>query len=126
MFSDPLAVTYNSVAKSLPRASAPRVGVSKQTGAGSYATSDGEFSVFTTLSLLGSQGFRSEILLGRTAPDTDGPFIGNYQLYPNRVGLVYEYNSLRIATAVDIPLLRTALLSLVDSTFQSRLIAGEL
>jgi len=125
MFSDPLVVTYNSVAKNLPRAITSRSGVSKQTGASSYVTADGEFQVFTTQSLLGTQGTRSEITLGRITPDPDGPLTGSYDLYPNRFGLIYETNSLRYATAVDVPLLRTALLSLVDASFQTRLIAGE-
>jgi hypothetical protein len=126
MFSDPLSVTYNSVAKSLARTTGTRSGVSKQLGHNVYGTADGEFQVFVTQSSLANQGVRSEILLSRTSLDADGPFAGNFDLYPNRVGLVYEVNSLRVATAVDVPLLRSALLSLVDSTFQSRLIAGEL
>jgi hypothetical protein len=126
MLPDPLSVTYNSVAKSIPRASAFKVGPRKRIGIGTYVTADQEFSVFTTQDLLSDKSQRAEILLGRSAPDPDSnPFTDSYSALPNRFGLVYETNSLKYASATDIPLLRSALLSLVNTAFELRLIGGE-
>lgn len=119
MFTDPLSVTYNGSAKSLARIS------SDQTGS-VYATADGEFLATVKNSPTEDGLVRIEVLFGRNTPDpTPDPFSGGPGSVPNRVGLVYEVNPNRFYSTSEIPLLRTALLSLVDSTFQSRLIAGE-
>lgn len=129
MLTDPLAITYNAVAKSLPRASRVRTGVSKVVNRTSYGTNDGEFSVFTEYSVLGNiNGFqmrRAEIYLERKAPDTDSDPFNSKAAPPNRFGLVYEFPEMEINTSVDIPRLRTALLAFVDSTLEGRLINGE-
>lgn len=125
MLSDPLSVTFDGSAKSLPRAAGITSGVKKVKAQTTYVTSDAEFQVTVTQSELGNGGTRAEVLLSRVTPDPDGPFVGSYARYPNSVGLVFEVNSLKYNANVDIPKLRTALLSLVDTTLQGRLIGGE-
>lgn len=128
MLSDPLAITYNGTAKSLPRASMGKRTMGNLTGTSSYATSDGEFFVLTRRFSLGKSGNRTEVLLARRVPDSDGnPFNGTTdEMWANAVGLVFETNVSQYQSSTDIPLLRSALLSLVDSTLQGRLIGGEL
>lgn len=127
MLSDPLTVTYNSVAKTLARRYAiPRASVSKRLSSSSYATSDLEFAMFSSYSLLGDGLVRSELLFQRIQQDDDAnPFTGDWRPLPNRFGVIYEVNPLKFNTSTDIPLIRSALLSFVDSTMQNRLIAGE-
>lgn len=127
MLSDPLSITYNSVAKSLPRSSGRLPGEVRLLGTQMYADSAGEFVAKTTRSLLADGSNRVEFLLGRTNPDTDSdPFNAGSTRLPNYVGIVYITNSSLWNTSVDVPLLRTALLSFVDSTLAGRLIGGEL
>lgn len=125
MLSDPLSVTYNSVAKSLPRGAGSFPGPSRISNHSMYATTDREFELQIQQSIL-RNGFRSEILLARNDVDAaSNPYPG-MGLTVNRFGLVYEVNTLHLETNTDIPLLRTALLALVDSTLQGRLLGGEL
>jgi len=126
MLSDPLVVTYDGNAKSLPRGHAHRAGPIRVLGKSSYVGYDEEFAVYTQRAQLGGDVTRSEIILERVTPDPDDPFTGNYLRLPNRVGLVFEVNNFRYATETDVPLLRAALDSLVTSTIASRLISGEL
>lgn len=129
MLSDPLSITYNSVAKSLPRVSDSPRNVAKVLGRSTYATADGEFTVRTVKSQLGGAGgVRVEISLARRVPDPDSdPFTGTTSdRWTNVVGLVYEFDDSHYAASTDIPLLQSALLALVDSTLRGRLIGGEI
>lgn len=126
MLSDPAAITYNSVSKSLARGAGIVPGPSKVLDSSYYATSDGEFSLGITLSALRGGGRKSEISLGRLDTDAASNPYSGFPLAINRFGLVYEVNPLHENTATDIPLLRTALLAFVDSTLQGRLLGGEL
>lgn len=122
-----MSLTYNSAAKSLPRVTGQRPGPRRELGKSKYSTPEGEFSVYITRTQMADDVTRSEILLERITQDSDtDPFNGDWRPLPNRVGLVFEVNDLRYATSTDISLLRTALLALVDSTLQGRLIGGEL
>jgi hypothetical protein len=126
VFTDPLSVTYNSVVKTLPRVSGNYYLNPKRVLATSkYATSDGEFSVFIRQSLLEDRCFLADISLGRVTPDDIDPETSPNGIFPNRVGLQFVTNEAHFASSVDIPLLRSALLTLVDSSFQTRLIGGE-
>lgn len=126
MLSDPLSVTYNGNAKSLPRLGSDSPVPGRIVQSRRYATPDGEFEVSTSVLSNDADVTRVEILLTRAAPDNDAdPFNGLWRRLPNSVGLVYEVNNLHFNTSTDIPLLRTALLALVDSTLQGRLIGGE-
>jgi hypothetical protein len=125
VFSDPLAITYSGSGKSLARVAGFKPGLARTMTAQRYATPEGEFEAFVSQATMGGGLVRSELMLGRTPPDPDSPFVGRWDPWSNRVGISFEVNSPRYNTAVDIPLLRTALLTLVDTTFQSRLIAGE-
>lgn len=121
-FTDPLSVTYDGSAKSLPR-------VSVKDSSSVYRTADGEFSISIERSPLSGVegGERVSLIMSRTVPDPT-PLDGN----PNRqiinsFGLTIGFDApSREQASVDVPLLRTAVLALVDSTFQSRLIQGEL
>jgi len=120
--SNPLSVTYNSVSKSLARQSSSDT-------ASRYGTSDGEFTftvdTYVRISDKGQRIIVREVKLSRNVVDsTDAAFT---QLrYPvNSVGLIFETDELRTESSVDVPLLRTALLALVDSTFQGRILGDE-
>jgi hypothetical protein len=119
VFSDPFSVTYNSASLSLPR-----VEVGKRT---SYRTADGEFVVYISNSPLPSAGneYRT-ISLVRSIPDpvADDAFTGERPIV-NAFGIYYAFDTSQYQTSVDIPRLRTALLAVVDSTFQGRLLTGE-
>lgn len=125
MLTDPLSVTYNGNAKSLPVVTGSTgLDLDRVLGTRRYATADGEFLVATRQGVRRNGDLQGEIHLARVAADTDTTNV--YQgLFGNSVGLVYGINPARIATAVDIPLIRAALLALVDSSLQGKIIAGE-
>lgn len=60
---------------------------------------------------------RTELTLFSQTEDTD---------YPNGVGLVYYSDPFRENTAVEAPLLDTAVRTLVDGSIRARLINGEM
>lgn len=120
MLSDPLAVTYDGSAKSLPKVS----------GSGTravYRTADGEFEVNISSTPVGITGENLvSISLARILPDpTPADVFDAYRKIRNEFTLSYSFDSTRAGTSVDIPRLRTALLNLVDTTLQGRLISGE-
>jgi hypothetical protein len=125
VLTDPLSVTYNSTAKSLPRGSGSFNGPAKRLSQSFYATSDQEFQLgITKLDL--RNAVRTEIILRRNDVDaTSNPYPGMGLTF-NGFGLILEANNLKLETNTDIPLLRTALLALVDSTLQAKIIGGEL
>jgi hypothetical protein len=124
MLSDPLSVTYNGTAKSLPVASGRWPSAGRVVGSRMYKTADGEFTVATRQLIRGNGDRTGEITLTRTAPETDtGTAAQGY--FDNSVTLAFTTNTFGAGTSVDIPLIRSALLALVDTTLQNRLIAGE-
>lgn len=119
-FSDPLSVTYNSIAKSLPR-------VAVLGGGSVYRTADGEFSVVIERPQSSDPGGHNSVSLtmNRGVPDP-APLEGDLsRAVINSFGVVLGWDVTQTEASVDIPRLRTAVLALVDSTFQSRLINGE-
>lgn len=128
MLSDPLSITYNGTGKTLPRAAFEQKGVSRLVQNQSYVTSNGEFAVTTAAYAVGKNDVRVEIILHRILPDSDSnPFNGlNSEGFGNSFGFVLMMNKYRYESATDLPLLRTALSSFVDSTLLGRLIGGEL
>jgi hypothetical protein len=128
MLPDPLGITYDSVAHSLPRAAFEPKRISRVLDSHSYVTSNGEFVVTTTAYSIGKFDVRVEIILRRIIPDTDSdPFNGvNTDQFGNGFGYVLELNKFRYASTTDIPKLRTAINTLVDSTLLGRLIGGEI
>jgi hypothetical protein len=120
MLSDPLAVTYNGSAKSLPRTSGSRL-------TSSFRTADGEFQVNTWGSRMTKDGRESvSIELVRRLPDpTPSDAFDAYRDIKNSFAVTYAFDRTRSEASVDLPRLRTALLALVDSTFEGRLISGE-
>lgn len=120
MLTDPQSVTYNGSAKSLVRKNVAN-------GTSIYGTSDSEFEMSISRSETEDGLIRTEIILERVTPDpTPSDVFDSYRRIPNRFGFVYETDPNRAFSAVDIPLLRSALIAHVDSTLQSRLLAGEL
>lgn len=127
MLADPLVVTYNGSSKTLPRASRFVPGVAKLLGRSSYGTADGEFVAQSSASLMSDGTTRSEILLGRIQQDDDAnPFTGGWTSVPNYFGMVYVCNRYKLNSAVDIPLLRTALGSYLTTSVELKLMNGEL
>jgi hypothetical protein len=121
MFTDPLAVTYDAESLVLPRISvAP-----KRTR---YRTADGEFEVSISNEPIGKDGRVSRsISLTRTLPDpTPSNAFDAFRAVSNTFGVVYLFDPTRAGMLVDLPLLREALLDLLDSTFQSRIWGGEM
>lgn len=115
-----MSVTYNSVAKSLPRVSAGPSGTV-------YRTADGEFEVkISDLPKQRDGSMGREISLSRVLPDpTPSNAFDDYRVIRNSFKLSYRFDTSRAEASVDIPLLRTALLALVDTTLQGRIISGE-
>jgi hypothetical protein len=120
MFTDPLSVTFNGSATSLARVSADEVGTT-------YATPDRSLVLeIFEVSVRGSGQRRIECKLSYAHPDpTPDPFSGGPASQINSVGLVFEVNPNGFYSGTDVPLLRTAILALVDSTFQGRVLGGE-
>jgi hypothetical protein len=125
MLSDPISITYDANAKSLPRTSPKSGGTVRLLSQSGFNTADGEFDVNIKRTENGQGRRRTEIIFSRTAPDTDGPFVGNYPDVANSFGIILESNALSVNTSVDLPKLRTALLAFVDTTMTNRLIGGE-
>jgi uncharacterized protein (DUF2236 family) len=120
MFTDPLAVTYNSTALSLPRTA-----VGKKHSR--YNTADGEFTIYIADRQFQGGVSRVDIEFTRRLTDpTPSNVFDDYRDIRNTFGVSYGFDpQTRAEASVDIPRLRTALLSLVDTTFQGRLISGE-
>jgi hypothetical protein len=121
MLSDPLTGTYNSVGFSLPRGSGFTPTSEKKAVAWHYGPPGPGIDVFTRRSLV-QLGYpqplnRIELALFNQASETD---------YPNEVALVYYVDPYVENTSVEIPLLDTAVRSLVDSTLRGKLINGEM
>jgi len=125
VLTDPLSVSYNGSSKSLPAITGSNpISVERVLGARRYGTADGEFTVYTRQSSRKDGARQSEITLERRALETDvNTTMQGY--FSNSVGLVFTSNRFQVATSVDIPLIRAALLSLVDTTLQGRIINGE-
>lgn len=120
MLTDPQSVTYNGSAKSLVRKSVAN-------GTSVYGTTDSEFEMSISRSETEDGLIRIEIKLERVTPDpTPSDVFDDYRRIPNRFGFVYEIDPNGFFSAVDIPLLRAALIAHVDTTLQGRLLGGEL
>jgi hypothetical protein len=121
LLSDPLSVTYDGDSISLVR-------INQADGASTYIAPDDYLRLDIRQSDSVVAGMtRCEITLTKVIPDSspEDPFDELWRPIPNSFGIVFEVNSNRFATSTDVPLLRTALLALVDSTLQGRLIGGE-
>jgi len=122
MFTDPLSVTYDGSSKSLPRTSVEKDYTR-------YRTADGEFEVLISNNLQSARNgvANASIKLVRRIPDpTPGDPFNDFRDIRNVFGLSYSFDAqTRAEASVDVPRLRTALLALVDTTFQGRIIAGE-
>jgi len=118
MFSDPLSVTVDGSAKSLPRVEA-----SKQRTL--YRTADGVFAI-KIADTPGRNGLLgASIELAQRSPDpTPGNVFDDYRDIVNAFGITYRFDVSR-GDSDDLPILRTALLSLVSGAFETRLLSGE-
>jgi len=119
ILTDPLSVTYDGNAKSLPRISAGRGGTV-------YKTADGEFVMSITDLSKRNGAFGTEIKLSRRLPDpTSGNVFDDYRDVTNSFGIVIAFDPTRSEASDNLPKLRTALDSFVNSAMLNRLIAGE-
>lgn len=122
MFSDPFSVTYNGSGLSLPR-----VEVAKDYSR--YRTADGEFEVIISNNHQTARDgiATASIKLVRRLPDsTPGDAFNAYRDIRNVFGFSYSYDALtRAEASTDVPRLRAALDTLVNSTLQGRIISGE-
>jgi len=116
MLSDPIAITYDGAAKTLPRASGASPSVRKVLGVSYYRTADGQHVAKTTRSQLSDQSFRTEILLSR---------YDSVEGTTNSVGLIFDTNHMG-ENPGDIAKLRAALDSFVTPAIATRLSAGEI
>lgn len=124
MLTDPMSITIGGSAKTLPRAGGYVPGIARRLSQTNYRDSTDEYFARITQSVRADGGMLAEFILGRTTPDPDpDPFLGYRGT--NYVGLVVSAELARISTGTDIPLLRTALNTFVDSTMLNRLIGGE-
>jgi hypothetical protein len=118
MFSDPLSVTVDGSAKSLSR-----IATSKDRT--QYKTANDEFQVFIwNTHPNGTGSFTAAIELQQNYLD---PTPDPYQGYPgvsNAFGISYRVNRSRHELD-DLPILRAALLGLVNTAFETRLLTGE-
>lgn len=118
MFSDPLSVTVAGSSKSLPR-----TGVSKN--GSTYKTADGEFQIKVRNNPTGNGVVRRSIELLRRIPDpTPSDVFDPYRDIFTGFAIEYIFDPSR-AEVDDLPDLRTALLALVNTGFETRLIGGE-
>lgn len=118
MFSDPLSVTVDGSSKSLPRVAMSKNG-------SSYKTADGEYHINIWSTPVGNGAQRASIELSRRLPDpTPSDVFDPYREIFNGFSIEYIFDASR-AEVDDLPILRTALLALVNSSFETRLIAGE-
>jgi hypothetical protein len=120
MLSDPLSVTYNGSAESLAR-------VSAGSGGTRYTTADGEFEfAISNFSFPRYGGMGAMVTLTRLLPDpTPADAFDAYRNVHNTFGFVYGFDPIRAETSVDVPRLRAALISFVDSSLQTRILGGE-
>lgn len=121
MFSDPLSVTYNGSSKSLPK-----IGTTRNYNR--YKTADGEFEVYISNNPDSRTGILTvSVKLIRNIPDpTPSDPFDPFRSEANAFSIGYSTDlATHNQASTDHPLLRSALLALVDSTFYGRLISGE-
>lgn len=122
MFSDPLSASYDGTSVSLIRLST--LSVPLKGGYGSkYAAPDDGLSLKIAHSQKLNGDRRVEVTLTKTAI-SDSPITGEPGDVSNSVGIVFELDQFD-QNSDDVDLLRTALLALVNSTFQDRIASGE-
>jgi len=125
MLTDPLSISIGGSARTLPRSSGYFPGLRKSLSVTDYRDSADEYFARIRQSIRADGGTHAEFILGRTNPDPNpDPFLVGYR-GTNYVGLVVSGDLARISTNTDIPLLRTALNTYIDSTLLSRLLGGE-
>jgi len=95
-------------------------------GSSFYKSANGEFRVIIRNTPKGNGTTTASIELARAVPDpTPTDIFDPYREVENSFGIFYRYDLTRGNAGIDLPLLRAALLSLVNSGFETRLIGGE-
>lgn len=129
MFSDPLSITYDSVALSLPCTGAtnPKYAVKNRITSRSYTTSDQQFVVNMTADQLSDGNVLMSVWLKRTQLDNDtNPFVNVAAVgASNSVGVVFVVDKFRYNSTTDIPKLLSALTGFLTAPTVARVIAGE-
>jgi hypothetical protein len=126
VFSDPTQVTIAGVNNSLARKylGTPQATAKAVSGA-TYGSSTGEVEMVIHHDQMISGNRRSTVMLYRHNLDSS-PWDGSVPSLSNGVGLVFEVNSQRYNSTVDLADLRAAVIALVDSAFQARVVGGEI
>lgn len=125
MLTDPLSVTFDGSTKSLPAASGPSwTGVARALGNRYYGTADGEFAVYTRQGSRKDGAQVSEVHLQHRISDSDVATVHQGYFY-NSVGFYVVTNPYRVGSATEIPLIRSALDTLVTPTIMARIMNGE-
>lgn len=124
MLSDPISVTIDGSAKSLARVGGSLTSPQpRKVSRNVYRTADGAYTVDIQQFEHRDGTKTAELMLRKVVRETDSAtaFDG---YYVSGVGLKFETGPFGLGVS-DIPNVRTALLALVDSALQSRIIAGE-
>lgn len=126
MFSDPTTVTVAGVSRSLSRKflGTPQAPLKAVSGS-SYSDATGEVEMVIHNDLMVNGNRRATVMLYKHNLDSS-PWDGSVASLSNGVGLVFEVNSVRYMSATDLVDLKTAVLALVDATFQGRVVGGEI
>jgi len=118
-----MVVTIDGSAKNLPRVGQLSAANAKQVSASTYRTSDGTYQVDVRQSVYQDGVRRAELMLRKRTLDTDsGTAYTGY--ISTGVGIVLEFGPYGSGSA-DLSNVRTAVLALVDSALQGRLVTGE-
>jgi hypothetical protein len=122
MLSEPVSLTVNSVAKSLPRTATPKGLLLTKVATSHFNTSDGVFALKVERFVSGPY-VRMQVSLQQTdVDDLDGK--GN--LRKDTFGVFFDFIPTSDEAVVNIATLRTALLAFLDSTTTSRILGGEM
>jgi hypothetical protein len=119
MFTDPLAVTYDGSTLQLPRVGSGNRGTA-------YRTADGVLEMRITSITRPKVGNATRyVKLTRRLPDpTPGDAFDAFRVIEDSFGVSYDFDLSR-GGLLDIPKLRTALLSFLDSAIEARILNGE-
>jgi len=124
MLSDPQSITIDGSARTMPRVGSTQSSRPQLVAQSTYRTADGVYSIATQSFRHRQSGQRrAEVILRKVVPDLSSStnYVGDII---SGVGLVFETDPFGYGNS-DLSNVRTALLSLVDTTLMNRIVAGE-
>lgn len=123
MLSEPVSVTIDGSAKSLPRVSVSTNRGDNQTSGSRYATADGKYSLETRQFTYRDGVRRAEIFLRKVDLDTSSSTLFDGYV-SSGFGMVFEFGPQGLGSS-EVANVRTVLSSFVDSALLNRLLGGE-